>query len=110
MQNRSPDSDSRAVPEFSGDLRVLLEEADSAESVAFVGPNFDAEFAECGNRFGHQAFAAGFVNRRLGAVRDNNGHSALPCRDGSRKPGWPATNYKHVCVCFAEDHYQPPIS
>jgi hypothetical protein len=104
VQNRSPDSDSYALREFSDNLRVSLQEADSAEPMACVGPNFDAEFAKCGNRFGHQAFAAGFVNRRLGAVRDDDGHSALPHRNGSRKTSWPATNYKHVHFCFAGDH------
>jgi len=104
MQNCSPDADSRTLREFSAHLRVLLQETDSAKPITSVGLNCDAEFAERRNRFGHQAFAAGLVDRRLGTVGDDDGHSSLPRSDGGRQPRRASANNKHIHLCFAGDH------
>jgi hypothetical protein len=104
VQNCSPDADAQTLRKFPVHLRVWLKETDSAKPVTGTALNLDSELAEGGNRFGHQSFAAGLVNRRLGTVGDDDGHSALPCGDRSRKTGGTAPNHKNIHFCFAGDH------
>ena len=89
---------------LSADLGFVLEESDSANPVARIGTNCYAEFAKRRDCFWHQALAASFVNRRLPAIRNDDGHSSLPRGNGSSQPRGPSPDYKHIHLCFAGDH------
>jgi hypothetical protein len=56
----------------------------------------DAETLQSAKRIGHQAFAAGFVDGRLCAIRHHDVKASLACGDRGGQPSRPAANHKHV--------------
>jgi hypothetical protein len=57
----------------------------------------DAEILKSAKRIRHQAFAAGFVDGRLCAIRNRDVKTSLACGDRGGQPSRPAAHHKHVC-------------
>jgi hypothetical protein len=53
----------------------------SLERIPLTGRNFHAELLESGNRIGHQALAAGFINRGFVSICDHHMETSTSRRD-----------------------------
>jgi hypothetical protein len=55
-----------------------------------------AKARECVESVGHEPFAAGFIDRRAGAVGDDDLKPPMVQSDRRRQTGWPSTDDEHV--------------
>jgi hypothetical protein len=76
--------------------KFRTQEPDSLERKGSVEWKLDLEPFERRQAIRHQAFAAGFVNRRLAAIGDDNAQASLSGCNSSSQAGRPTANHENV--------------
>ncbi|SPF41101.1 hypothetical protein SBA4_2640004 [Candidatus Sulfopaludibacter sp. SbA4] len=71
-------------------------EANAAEGLRSGGRQVDAQRARGGQSIRHDAFAAGFIDGRHGAIGEQHLKSAPAGGDGGGQPGRAAPDYENV--------------
>jgi hypothetical protein len=98
VQKRPPNANSATFLEIRRCVQAALDELNSAESVSHARRQADAEPSEGLERVWHQAFPAGLIDRRFGAVRQCNRQPFLARCDCRCQPGRAATDNEYVRV------------
>jgi len=92
---------------FVGKIRlssqIPLNESNTSERKTLIGGDCDSKFAKSNYAVGHEAFAAGLVDGRNGAIGYTDVKTLLTRGDGRRKSGRAAAYDEYICFeweCF----------
>jgi hypothetical protein len=99
MQKSTPHA-KRGLPRKIGmNTQRAANEAYSAKSSRFFCWQVNPQSGKRCTRIGHEPFAAGFVDWRLGSISYDDTKATLPCGNSGCQARRSATDYEDVC-CF----------
>lgn len=96
VKGQSAHAEPRPLGKVPGRHQRPVQVADPAEAEALAGGEDDAELAQERRGVGHQTLAAGFVDRRAGAVEDPHREPRAARLDSGGEPGGPAADDHQV--------------
>jgi len=85
-------------------LVAARKESDAVEGSTILRGDLDTERGQMFSRIGHEALAAGLVDRRPKSIGDQNIQTFLPECDGGGEASGAATDNE----CVTKDHSAPP--
>jgi hypothetical protein len=98
VQLNAPDAHARSFRKTGLDGSPCTEKTDAAQREALFDAGRDSEMVQGGQRFGHQPFAASFIDGRLRGVSDRNFKTLESRSDGRGQSGGPAPNHENVGI------------
>jgi len=97
VQNGSPHTHSRSS---MGKRRIhcksTRQKSNAAERVRILRLDCDSKLFQSRDAVWHQAFAAGFIDRHLRAIGDDDTKAPLPRSDRRRQSRRTATNHEYI--------------
>src|SRR5579864_4397216 len=97
MQTNPADAGAATDRETSFNGGVIVQESNASERGGLIWADRDSQLLERRQSIGHESFAAGLLDGRLGGVRYRDIKSFEPGRDGGCQAGRSAPYYKNIC-------------
>lgn len=96
MKAGAPKAEAMALRERRLGREIVFDKADTAEREGLAPVRLDADAMQGGDAIWHQAFAAGFVERRLSPIYENNAETLLAGGQSGGKAGGTAADHDDV--------------
>lgn len=100
MEDGAADSQTVSGTKVRTGSKFAVDKLNPAKREALIAANRNPQTAQDFNAVGHNALAAGLVDRQMARVSNGNGEPTLTRRNRRGQPGWSGAHHQNVGFRF----------